>query len=282
MRKIHWLFCQSFEDKAVRAHQKVCNRPLPGAYLGRGRGKLTSQSDRHVIVCHDSSTGIDGKQLVQRCKLIQWLLELQSLQHRGLNEVKQVQLWQKIFRAPGFSPDFPTWLLKNDVADEAPFTTPSQLWIDKVCSVLSYEKQLWRQAHQRVKRENLSRCMQHDWSKGGRLHAGAIKPTPLGTLDSLVKEKPRTFKLLRCKKGGPLQLQMLDEEPYASWCSICFYLSRPGHPIQGFQGQGLLCRTGCLCNSLDRWSQTCPGNLDNRYHLHCWEGSEFLEAVFAN
>ena len=216
------LFCQSFEDKVVRAHLQVCSRPLSGAYLGRGCAKLTLQSQRHVAVCHDSATGVDGKQLLQRCKLVQWLLELQSLQHRGLNEAKQVQLWQKIFRAPGFAPDFPTWLLQNDVVDEVPFTTPSQLWIDKVSSVLSYEKQLWQQAHQKIKRDNLSRCMQQDWSKGGRLHASAVKPTPLGTLDSLVKEKPRSFKLLRCKKGGPVQLQMLDDEPTPPGAAFVF------------------------------------------------------------
>ena len=216
------LFCQSFENKAVRAHQQICNRPLSGAYLGRGCGKLTCQGDRRVLVCQDSSVGIDSKQLTQRCKLIQWLLELQSLPNRGLSEATQVQLWQKIFRAPGFSPDFPTWLLKTNFVDEVPFTKASQQWLDKVCSSLLYEKQLWQQVHQKVKRSNLARCMQQDWSKGGRLHAGVVKPIPLCTLDSLVKEKLRPFKHLRCNKSGPLQLQMLDNEPTPPGAAFVF------------------------------------------------------------
>ena len=104
------------------------------------------------------------------------------------------------FSAPGFSPDFPTWLLKTNFVDEVPFTKASQQWLDKVCSSSLCEKQLWQQVHQKVKRSNLARCMQQDWSKGGRLHAGVV------ALYSgfLGQGEAATFQTLKMQQGRPI------------------------------------------------------------------------------
>ena len=207
------LFAENFESKAALSYQQHHGRPLPSAYRGRTKGKVVCQELQRI---HTSSPVGDiqvGCAHKQKAQVLQWISELCVITERRPRDAKRVQLWELLFNSRAFAPSFPGWLLDNDVVAFIPYDLPDLGWLCKVRDALQFEARLWQADHSKVQRANIQRCMQDDWQKGGRLHATAVKPVPLGTLDSLLSTQARTFLLLRAVKGSLAQIKFTDGLP---------------------------------------------------------------------
>ena len=206
-------FAKSFEDKADRAYRELYQVPLPANLRGRTKGKLSRTAPVPITPLPQYDSACEGNKVYFFDKVRRWLLELQSLLSRNLDQPKQATLWKRITQCPGFVPSFPEWLLQHDVVLMVPLALPDLAWLDRVIQALDFECNLLNKLQAKERTANIVRMMRLDWSKGGRLHSEAVKAVPLGTLDSLMVVEYRPFRLLRCHKGEPAQIIFEDGKP---------------------------------------------------------------------
>ena len=165
-------------------------------------------------VVTDKCTGVATDRVIlgYRIRTIQQCREILYLRQKALDPAKCCQLWKKVMSSQGFSPSFAEWLLISDIVDHVPFECPQAPWFQHVVQVLDAELQLWSQAESRQKRVRVAQSRQCDWASGGRLHAMAVKPPSLGTLESLTKSTRRRFRLQRSVKGSMAKVKVFDQE----------------------------------------------------------------------
>ena len=204
------LFAKHFEHKCAISFQEHHHHDMPSAYRGRARGKIVLQAPQSLHGSSEQSVAQAGVGHRQKSRVLQWVCELHTLSERHPGAPKCVILWELIFNSKGFRPTFPRWLLDNDIVPYIPYDVPDISWLKKVKEALQFESTLWQAHHLKHQRANIARCMQDDWHKGGRLHSASVKPVPLGTLDSLSITRPRTFQLLRARKGELAQIRFTD------------------------------------------------------------------------
>ncbi|OLP85590.1 hypothetical protein AK812_SmicGene33399 [Symbiodinium microadriaticum] len=217
------LFARIYEDKVSRAYRQVVSTTIPPKFLGRTRCKIQKLKGGPVVALPETQSLAEGFRVVCFDKARRWLQELQSLQNKDADIAKQHVLWKKIVRCEGFSPSFPEWPLSHDVVLSVPFELPSGEWIQHVAQAIQYECKLLQMLQDREKNAMILRNMKLDWSKGGRLHSQSIKPVPLGTMDSLMVKKERSFHLLRCCKGKEAQISFHDGLPTPPGTQLTFH-----------------------------------------------------------
>ena len=194
-------FCQSFETKLQRVHHAVIGKPLPSSFLGRGRGKIVSASAPSVVVCKLNGTATCRKTLSYRYKALNSLRELQFQTAKGSSITKRYQLWLRILKSPGFSPDFATWILDELVIATVPLNLPDLQWINSVIDALAPTLKHWNNLQGCQRRRDLAQTFTTDWKSGGRLHASSIKDCNFGTLDGLMITEPFEAVPVDVKKG---------------------------------------------------------------------------------
>ena len=131
-----------------------------------------------------------------------------------------MQLWTKVRKAPGFSPDFPTWMLESDICDFVPLDLPPLEWLQHASDSLKEMARHWNQIVGAQKRRADSTAFLDDWKKGGRLHAVAVKPNNWGTLDAMARSQTLQVRLCRTEKGQPARFRIQDPAlvtPGAIW-----------------------------------------------------------------
>ena len=213
-------FNKSFEQKVQHVHSKVTGRALNPAFLGRGQG--------HVVQLQQPLPRYSkhGRQLCahiaisQRLRVREWLLELTFHAGKGNALAKQHDLWRKILSAPGFKPDFGSWVLENDLVQFVPLGLPSHQWLQNLLDNLVFEFQHWDSWQVKQRRHSVSEAFKADWQKGGRLHATMVKGANWGTLDSLVQSTRLRVRLCRATRGKPAIFAVHDNSqviPGAIW-----------------------------------------------------------------
>ena len=200
------VFVQGFEDKVSGIDRAKTSNLMPKKAFGRCSGKLVPSTRNQVVVDKSFGVATDRVLMAHRIRNIQRCREVLYLRQHNRDGLKCNQLWKKIMKSDGFAPNFPEWLLSNDIVDQVPLQCPDAQWFQHVVTALDVELRLWGQAEARQKRIRVGQA------RGGKIHAAAVKPLSLGTLESLTKSERRRFRLLRTTKGTPANLKILDEK----------------------------------------------------------------------
>ena len=180
-------FTTAFEAKLQRVHQCIMHAPLPSTYLGRGSGKIQLTKPQRVTVCRTTKQATDRCQLSYRFKTLDRVRELLHYTLKGHAIATRWRTWNKILKSQGFSPDFATWILDEDIASYVPLSLPAEEWLQHLLSGLQSCARHW-DAHQRKqKRQQASQFFKHDWKSGGRHHAQAVKDPNFGTVQGLLQ-----------------------------------------------------------------------------------------------
>ena len=197
------IFSKAFERKAQQVHAKVVHQPLRQAFLGRLQGKFIRREPQRVIVSQATQLVSDRVQIQQRLKTLDKIRELHRLLQRNPESARRQQLWLQILKSKGFVPDFPSWLMDNDLVPLVPLTVPDTEWLHELVKQMAEHAKHWDVVRQRQKQQSISAMFSQDWAKGGKLHAQILKDPSPATLDGLLQKTELSVRLRRaCKTSA--------------------------------------------------------------------------------
>ena len=197
------IFSSAFEQKAQRVHASLLRQPLKQAFLGRLQGKIFQREPQKLVVSQATRQVSDRVRIQQRLKVLDLIRELLRLLQRDPLAVRRQQLWLHILKSKGFSPDFASWLMDNDIVSSVPLSVPEVAWLEDVVHQLSVHAKHWDNVRQQQRERSVSAVFAQDWNKGGKLHAQILKDPSPATLDGLLRKTELQLRLRRaCKTAA--------------------------------------------------------------------------------
>ena len=190
-------FNNTFERKLRDVHHKVCNKPLPAKYIGRGKGRITAHVPHAAYYSRHGKCLAGRTAIGQRMRVLDWIAEMVFHMEKGNARAHIHRLWQKIWRAAGFPGGFAAWVMDSEFAAFVPLDIPSLQWLQEILVCMRCEAKHWEHVRRLQQRHSVSETFLNDWKSGGRLHAAITKGPNLGTLDSLVHTKELPVRLCR-------------------------------------------------------------------------------------
>ena len=206
------IFTEAFESKARDVHERLLCKPLKQAFLGRLSGKWAKRCPQTVSVSKEADLATDRVQVRHRLRVLDRLRELCNLVQRNTSP-RLRQLWMQLLKAKGFQPDFPSWLMDNEIVDYVPLAVPSEQWLTVVIAEMVVQAKHWDELRSRQQKQSYANIFNEDWKHGGSLHARAVKEPACATLDGLLRDTELQVRLRRASKHSP----------------ACFTVAEPTH-----------------------------------------------------